>query len=76
MEGITYYTRPAYDVAGDTCRAITVPFFVKDDGLLAEEAYWGGSEPKPALVIQRFGSGTAGGQVTLIVEGECNPEVD
>jgi len=48
LQSITYYTVNVFDVVGETCRSAKVPFFVKDDNLSGEEAYWGGGEPKPS----------------------------
>ena len=48
VAGISYYVANVFDVVGDTGRTVNVMFFVRDEGGAGEEAYWGGSEPKPA----------------------------
>ena len=55
--GVSYYVANVFDVMGDTGRTVNVMFFVKNDGLAGEVAYWGGGEPKPAPppVVPTFG---------------------
>jgi len=57
VASISYYVANVFDVMGDTGRTVNVMFFVKNDGLAGEAAYWGGGEPKPAPppVVPTFG---------------------
>jgi len=47
VAGVSYYVANVFDVVGDTGRTINVMFFVKDESLAGEVAFWGSSEPKP-----------------------------
>lgn len=46
---VKYYVANVLDVAGDTAHTINVMYYVVNEGEVDEIAYWGNSEPKPAL---------------------------
>ena len=45
---LKWYVVKVYDKVGDTLRDTNIAFFVEDEGLAREAAYWSPSEPKPA----------------------------
>ena len=45
-----YYLVKVYDLVGEGLRDMNIPFYVEDEGLPSEVAYWSPSEPKPTPV--------------------------
>ena len=45
-----YYLVKVYDLVGEGLRDVNIPFYVEDEELPSEAAYWSPSEPKPATI--------------------------
>ena len=46
-DNLKYYLVKVYDKIGDAIRDQNIPFYVEDEGLPSEAAFWSPSEPKP-----------------------------
>lgn len=46
-EGFKYYLIGVWEIIGDTANRLNYTFYVKDEELPTEAAYWHGKEPKP-----------------------------
>ncbi len=69
VRGITVYVANVMDISGDTATRRNVVFYVMDEGLGTEAAYWHGSDPTKTVQPDEFWAGLTKYLASLIEAG-------